>query len=524
MHGFAQFRPRRLHWFLCTLLALPVPSFAIEVGETYVESGQNQPLSARINVTDIDPASFSVNLANPQAYRQLGLNKASDMAIRFEPTSTNGGMIVLTSRQPINAPFTDVLLTINNAGQTQLLPKTLLLPLDSKQRITPQSAAKLIEPTPTTVVVGNTEAVQLPVTNEPLLVRQTPPPPLPMADAPVSLANADTSAQTVQNSIPNLPQTVAPNIAQNTLPPIDAAPITMADAPVIGADERATPNNTPTLQVPPERPYPDAAAQAINAQNQQTAKQPTPQTTVSAANTTAANTTANDTATNNDEAMTTYVVERNDNLWTIASDLAKQSNTDVHTIMQRIVEDNPQAFANNDPNQLYANAKLAIPATFDTRPSKRSVNAANQAQVQKNTKANSVNDDTRKTTATNQRSARKTRNQTTTSARKRRMARAAERQAQTAQSRSTKRRAEMTIITPSQQNGAAQGGLSQTGKGNIGNALLSKVKSKRQATAQQARAVGQLNQNLIRAENRLQIQNTRLAQLEQRLKQLNQAN
>lgn len=524
MHRFAQFRPRRLHWFLCTLLALPVPSFAIEVGETYVESGQNQPLSARINVTDIDPASFSVNLANPQAYRQLGLNKASDMAIRFEPTSSNGGMIVLTSRQPINAPFTDVLLTINNAGQTRLLPKTLLLPLDSKQRITPQSAAKLIEPTPTTVVVGNTEAVQLPVINEPLLVKQTPPPPLPMVDAPVSLANADTSAQPVQNSIPNLPQTAAPNVAQNTLPPIDAAPITMADASVIGAGNRATPNNTPTLQVPPERPYPDAAAQAITAQNQQTAKQPTPQTTVSAANTTAAYTTANDTTANNDDAMTTYVVERNDNLWTIASDLAKQSNTDVHTIMQRIVEDNPQAFANNDPSQLYANAKLAIPATFDTRPSKRSVNAANQAQVQKNTKANSVNDDTRKTTATNQRSARKTRNQTATSARKRRMARAAERQVQTAQSRSTKRRAEMTIITPSQQNGAAQGGLSQTGKGNIGNALLSKVKSKRQATAQQARTVGQLNQNLIRAENRLQIQNTRLAQLEQRLKQLNQAN
>ena len=517
MHRFAQFRPHFSYGLLCTLMVLPMTSFALEVGDTYVESGQNQPLSARINVSDIDPATFSVNLANPQAYRQLGLNKDSDMAIRFEPTSSNGGVIVLTTRQPIAAPFTDVLLTINNAGQTRLLPKTLLLPIDHKQRVTPQSAAKLIEPTPTTVVVGNTNAVQLPVSNEPLLVKQAPPPPLPVADAAMTMPN--TAATVQNNTAPNLPQTLAPEVAKNALPPIDAAPITMADTPTTSATSADSLNaqaNTPVWQVPPKPANTETTPQAIASQVQQPARNlSSPQATPNlSARTPAA-----------DDDTTTYVVDRNDNLWTIASDLAKQGDADIQTIMQSIVEANPQAFANDDPSQLYANATLSIPATFATRPSKRSVKAAEQARNNaKTTHSASRKNKTRSTQASNLRTARQANDQAKPSARQRRMARATERQTQVAQRRATKRRTEMTIITPSQTNGAAQGGLSQTGDGNVSDALLSKVQSKRQRTAQQARAAGLLNQNLMRAENRLQIQNARLAQLEQRLKQLNQAN
>ena len=51
--------------------------------------------------------------------------------------------------------------------------------------------------------------------------------------------------------------------------------------------------------------------------------------------------------------------------------------------------------------------------------------------------------------------------------------------------------------------------------------MAAQVQQKRQATAQQATKVNKLNQDLVGAENRLKIQNTKLAQLEKRLKELN---
>ena len=51
--------------------------------------------------------------------------------------------------------------------------------------------------------------------------------------------------------------------------------------------------------------------------------------------------------------------------------------------------------------------------------------------------------------------------------------------------------------------------------------VAAQVQQKRQATAQQATKVNKLNQDLVGAENRLKIQNTKLAQLEKRLKELN---
>ena len=80
----------------------------------------------------------------------------------------------------------------------------------------------------------------------------------------------------------------------------------------------------------------------------------------------------------------------------------------------------------------------------------------------------------------------------------------------------------MTIIAPSHTNGSVQG---QSTNNKLGKAMSSQVaaqvQQKRQATAQQATKVNKLNQDLVGAENRLKIQNTKLAQLEKRLKELN---
>ena len=80
----------------------------------------------------------------------------------------------------------------------------------------------------------------------------------------------------------------------------------------------------------------------------------------------------------------------------------------------------------------------------------------------------------------------------------------------------------MTIIAPNHTNGSVQG---QSTKNKVSKGMSSQVaaqvQQKRQATAQQATKVNKLNQDLVGAENRLKIQNTKLAQLEKRLKELN---
>lgn len=85
------------------------------------------------------------------------------------------------------------------------------------------------------------------------------------------------------------------------------------------------------------------------------------------------------------------------------------------------------------------------------------------------------------------------------------------------------KKSEMTIIAPSHTNGSVQGqstNNNKLGKG-MSSQVAAQVQQKRQATAQQATKVNKLNQDLVGAENRLKIQNTKLAQLEKRLKELN---
>ena len=52
-------------------LSFPIVTYAVNIGDTYVQSQQNQPLNARINVSDIDPRTFSVKMAQSDIYQQL---------------------------------------------------------------------------------------------------------------------------------------------------------------------------------------------------------------------------------------------------------------------------------------------------------------------------------------------------------------------------------------------------------------------------------------------------------------------
>jgi len=160
-------------------LAAIVPSAqAATIGKTVVSSAQHEPLSASIVVTDIRAADFSASLANPVIYQQMGLTPTDSMNVRFQATSATSGQVLISTSQPVSKPFADLILSINDNGQRNVVPKTLLMPL---------SDSLPINKTPENIVKG-TKKPNLPSvsasTVKPLTVRKGAPPPL------ISVSNA----------------------------------------------------------------------------------------------------------------------------------------------------------------------------------------------------------------------------------------------------------------------------------------------------------------------------------------------
>lgn len=158
---------------------------AATIGKTVVTSAQHEPLAASILVTDIRAADFSASLANPIVYQQMGLTQTDSMSVRFMPTSATSGQVVITTSKPVSKPFADVVLAINDKGQRNVIPKTLLMPLNDSLPID----------TSKNIVTG-TAKPNLPSvsasTAKPLTVRKGAPPPL-ISASTLSIPKSSTS-------------------------------------------------------------------------------------------------------------------------------------------------------------------------------------------------------------------------------------------------------------------------------------------------------------------------------------------
>lgn len=470
-----------VHLVLGFPLSLPIVAYAVNIGDTYVQTQQNQPLNASINVSDINPRTFSVTVAQADVYRQLGLSKDADIQIKFVPTSSNGGQIVLTTKRAINTPFTDVVLNITENGVTKTLPKTLLMPIDSAQKITTQANTTALQSPAQNIVIGSANPVQLPVMS-----------PDPMPLQPITLPS------TTINQLPNLPTTGMP---------AGAAPVTQAseNSDYLRIQETRTvrsvqPNGTVYTQAMPQTQNPiqtNAADNQLPSPAASYGNQPSDKSKSKFKY-----------STKNPQIIgetTTYTLQRNDNLWTIASNIAAVNRKDVDQVMADIMAANPTAFPDNDPTKLVANTQLQIPK-YKVVPSQIGIKSANKARQQYHQNKKRVPS---KKSAAKQPATLKTTKKT--------------RKAQkTPRPYAAIKKSEMTIIAPSHTNGSVQG---QSTKNKVSKTMSSQVaaqvQQKRQATAQQATKVNKLNQDLVGAENRLKIQNTKLAQLEKRLKELN---
>ncbi|WP_296245424.1 MULTISPECIES: FimV family protein [unclassified Psychrobacter] len=208
----------------------------------------------------------------------------------------------------------------------------------------------------------------------------------------------------------------------------------------------------------------------------------------------------NTTANNINSAKVNYTVQRNDNLWLIAQQIAEKNNLDVQTVMSEIQAQNPNAFINKNADQLKADALLSLP-NYGVMPTQKKLKEAINVQRQYNNKANTAI--TKKPNALHPDSKTSSEKPVTTKT----------------QILPT---AQFSVLAPGQ-DGSVNGTKTKAGI-TAGNGLspdvLDILKSSRQSTAAQAQRLTKTNSTLDSYTKKLQLQNQKLAELQAHLEKL----
>lgn len=512
---------------------------AVSLDQAEIQSAQHEPLSATINVSNIDAAKFNASIADSNTYQQMGLSQDEQIQVKFTPTSESTGKITLSSTAPISKPFADVVLNLNNNGEQVIEPQTLLMPMPRSGAAPAGTGAPIMVAAPQAQnlpVVSNTPVVA----GAPLQVQNSAPPPLfpevnlaetsagfePAADmtasttaAPVfvpmseieahqapMLTAAQPPVQSGDANVDNLIQN-AGSTAQN-----EAAQIAASLSPESTNTQLEALTGTITRRYFPAGTAPASSPAAPLAAE-------TPVIKASTNNTETVVAEEKDTQTNaavetQSSTGAVYVVQRGDNLWSIANEIAKANNIAITDVMSALHSQNPDAFNKGNANRLKANTTLSIPS-YDVVPSQKAISNAIAAKRE----ALSAKKSSSSKATTNTQAKASSKGKVSGKSAQQNIRAATTRPKTTAKPLP---KAQMTLVTAST-NGQATGAGTKTGKagGNGGNSdLVATLKSTRSQTAASATRLNGLNQSLSAATHKLQVQNQRLAELEARLKAL----
>ena len=503
---------------------------AATMGKTVITSAQHEPLSASIVVNDIQTPDFSASLADPTLYQQMGLTPTDSMTVRFQPTSATSGQVFITTTKPVSKPFADIVLTINDGAQRSVIPKTLLMPLDGSLSINPSKNSVTAAKKPNLPVISSSNA-------QPLLVTKGTPPPLLLAsteiDKPTVQGNNTvyTTDQSDANRLNNDGNSnnnlIAPITSNTSTSPTVALNSINAATPINDAPFKSDILNIQIIrQIQPKSVNKESLAKNSDIIVS------TPMTPMSDNSPSTANTIANDTIPYNNNSSNSistlgsnadissispddtgsefnYTVQRNDNLWVIAQQIAEKNNLDVQTVMSEIQAQNPKAFINKNANQLKADAQLSLPK-YDVVPSQKKIQTAISEQRKHSRKANTpvIKKDTISKAASKAQTEK---------------AQAAKRNEKPAIKKTQKLpTAQFSVLAPGH-DGSADGTKAKAGVA-TGNGLSTDVldilKSSRQSTADQAQRLSKTNAILGSYTKKLQLQNQKLAELQARLKKL----
>lgn len=162
-------RPKFISFNLKTISAAVVSAvlfsnaYAAGLGKLTVLSALGQPLHAEIELTSVskeETGSLTVKLASTEAFRQANIEfNPALFALRFAVEQRSGRQFIrVTSSQPINEPFVDMLLEVGAANNRLVREYTFLLdPADLRrsqpvQIAVPNSSSPSVGQAPQTIV------------------------------------------------------------------------------------------------------------------------------------------------------------------------------------------------------------------------------------------------------------------------------------------------------------------------------------------------------------------------------------
>ena len=372
-------------------------AFALSVQPIQVISALGESFRAQLVISDIagvDPSTIRASLATDNEFIQLGINKrnlANELHFNTAITSPERGVITITTDRPLNDPYIEFVVHIGFGRNVRLQQVTALVdpPLTRVkvdnlnlpiQKIELAEVSPLSAPsnTPQSTITKNPNLVKLTSTVTSRTIQLIPsrnaPPPMvdepPVAQAPNKSIAVNTPLIPKTSAPPPMlsdvdtspaapliaPIPIAPTAPIPTEPaPTTAAPIaTIPTAPASIAPAQTT---TPVQTVAPSQSSPVTAPAPVESATPNT---PTPNTPIPPAQTTAPPVVEkHDPPT--EKTDKSYTVQRHDSLWAIATRMQKDMNIPVSVIMHSIQQNNQSAFIHGNPNHIRSGVTIVLP-------------------------------------------------------------------------------------------------------------------------------------------------------------------
>ncbi|OAL79995.1 hypothetical protein AY606_04975 [Acinetobacter sp. SFB] len=457
------------------------PIYAITIDPIQIQSAPGELLYAEMNFRQADPnAQIQASLASAEDLTTLGVAHQPPGHLNFftRRDGSGNGVITITSSRPLTEAELNIIIKIQEGNATRL--QHIKTPLPRGNTNTQARIASNEKPlAPISIVSEKDIALHLPESTQyqlakaqsaayqsfeaPLNVQKAAPPRLSaMAPAPVVISSMNMpSAQANKTALTELRTSASKEIS--TKNEIKDTPLTSnktTASAAFSADPlvkkyAASPNQKIAENKIANKPAEQAAAKTKSEVPSPTPKPPKQQNEAVAATQT-----------------TQHVVQSNESLWAIASRVATEQNRPVGEIMKQIKANNEHAFIQGDVNRLRRGAALNLNIN-NSQKEENKVSVVNLAKTPSN---------------------------------------------QSGKAKYRLNQAEMSLVAEKEQDSASGSAKKNTEKNQTSNELSLKVMTSREKTVKLQRNVTQLELALRHKDHRIQLLNTRLAQLQQQLK------
>lgn len=468
---------------------------ALTLDPIQIQSDAGHLLYAEMKFRNADPnARIEASLAETQDLMSLGMAQSAPTNLNFftRRSGDGTGVIVITSSRPIIDTDLNILLKIKEGDATHiqqvktklkrphastkqvpmstneksLLPQTIVSEKDIALNlpVSAQYAIPAMQTAPTKMTTASTSNSSSSA-NSPLVISVAPVPEL--NSAPTMNSKTVSMQETVNHSTPTSNTTTASNLKSYDTPVIAIAqPILPAPAKLAQEATQATAKSIEKVQTDIEKAQLDSVEKIQNDKAETQVKSSLKKESEVKVPAPA------------QPAKNAHVVQANESLWKIAARVAAQTHQSIPEVMKQIKSQNEHAFIDGNINRMRQGVAInlaagAVPPT--QKVSKTTAEPSVTAQKQSGKEKYRIN------------------------------------------------QAEMSLIAENKQESAQGSAKEKTSQNQTSSELSSKVMTAREKTVKLQKNVSKLSLALQQKDQRIQLLNARLAQLQQQLQKQNHA-